>query len=187
MEGEAGILEDGVEIATFDGRLIEAQERVRGEDHESEKRDRDHRLYGERAGLERRRQMAAEGGNRAAEQREDQDPEQQRALVVSPHAGDLVEQRLHRVRVLRHVDDREIRRDVAPGQAAEGEDDQGELCVRSGPGERHRALIAALRAEQRHHGLHAGRRQRQHQREMADLRDHVTCPCPSCPANGRSV
>ena len=60
-----------------------------------------------------RRQVRAEGRDRGAEQGEDQHPQHHRAFMVSPHARDLVEQRLRRMRVRDHIRDREVRRHVA--------------------------------------------------------------------------
>ena len=52
-----------------------------------------------------------------AEQRQDQHPEQHRALVVAPGAGDLVDQRLRRVRVQRDQPHREVGDDEGPASA----------------------------------------------------------------------
>ena len=49
----------------------------------------------------RRRQIVAEQRDRGAEQRQDEDPQHHRAFVIAPDAGDLVEQRLRRMAVLR--------------------------------------------------------------------------------------
>ena len=90
MEGEAGVLQDRIEIAALERRVGNAQERIRGgEDEEMEGRG-DPGLDGERIGLEHRRQIVAEGGDQRAEQGEDEDPQHHRAFVVSPHAGEPV-------------------------------------------------------------------------------------------------
>src|SRR3546814_20649479 len=61
---------------------------------EGDEADADPGLHAEHPCPEAGRQVAPEGGNGRAEEREDEDPQQHRSLVVAPHAGDLVEQRL---------------------------------------------------------------------------------------------
>ena len=58
-----------------------------------------------------------------AEHREDEDPQEHRALVVSPYAGELVDEGLRRVRVLDDVEDREVGGRIGEGQRREGEAD----------------------------------------------------------------
>ena len=118
------------------------------------------------------RQVVAEQRHRGAEQREDEHPQQHRAFVVAPHAGDLVEQRLVDVAVLGDVQHREIRRDIGVHQRREGERDQRELRQRGACAERHQPGVTRARAPQRHGRLHQRQRQRQDQREMAELDDH---------------
>ena len=94
---------------------------IGGEDDEEQEGDGDDGLHGQHVGAQRRRQVAPNSATAAAEQGEDQHPQQHRAFVVPPHAGDLVEQRLGRMRVGPHVLDREIRRDVGVHERDEGD------------------------------------------------------------------
>ena len=139
------------------------------------KPDADQRLDGEHAGAQRVGQVGAEDRDRRAEQREDQRPQQHRALVVPPHAADLVEQRLGRMRVGDDVGDGEVRRDVGLRERAEGQDHQERLRERGGAAQRHQPHIAARRADQRQRPLHQRDRQRQDQGEVAQLRNHGAC------------
>ena len=85
--------------------------RVKGfdvSDDEEQEGDADRALHREHVGLAAARQIVAEGRDRRAEQREDQHPEQHRAFVIAPDAGDLVEQRLGRMRVLPDILHREV-------------------------------------------------------------------------------
>ena len=41
MDREAGVLEDGIEVASLEGRGHEALERIRGQENEGEKSDAD--------------------------------------------------------------------------------------------------------------------------------------------------
>ena len=85
---------------------------------------------------------------------EDQHPQQHGALVVPPHAGDLVEQRLGRVRVGPHVLDREVGRDVGVGEGEEGDGEQGELGERGRLGDLPSGAHRGVRAPGRQRHLH---------------------------------
>ena len=86
MDGEAEILQDRVEVAAFERRVRQARERVGGDEDEQIEGAGDPRLHRQHMRLQRRRQIAAEGGDKRAEQRQDQHPQEHRALVVSPDA-----------------------------------------------------------------------------------------------------
>ena len=94
MEGETGVLQQRVQACAVQRRRPDALKGVGGEQREGEEARPDHRLDGQHAGLEGLPQAAAEHCHHCAEQREYQKPEQQRALMVPPHAGQSVEQRL---------------------------------------------------------------------------------------------
>ena len=152
--------------------------RVKGLDakhDEQEKGDGDAGLHGEHVGAQRVRQVAAEEGDGGAEQREDQHPQQHGAFVVPPHAGDLVEQRLGRMRIGPHVLDREVGRDVGVGERAEGDGEQRELGERGGLGDLHQAGIAGVRAPGGQHHLHQRHGEGQHDGEMSEFDDHGAC------------
>jgi hypothetical protein len=74
MNGETGILQDGVEIAAFERRVRDAQERIRRDQDEENECDRDRGLHREHGGLEPRRQVAAEKRDQRAEQAENEHP-----------------------------------------------------------------------------------------------------------------
>jgi hypothetical protein len=86
-------LQDRIEVAALVRCLRQPQERIRGGENEQVERRGDPRLHRQHVGFKGGRQVAAEGRDQRAEQREDQHPEQHRALVVAPHAGELVDQR----------------------------------------------------------------------------------------------
>ncbi len=190
MDREAQVLQDRVHAPAVKRRRRQAQERVRGEEDESEEAGADHALDREHARAQVRRQAGTEPGHGRAEQRQDQHPQDHRAFVVRPHTGDLVEERLGGVAVLRHGRQREIRGDVGVRERHEGQRHQRELSDRGAAGERHQRGIAARGAVERHHRLHDRQHQRQGESEMAELGDHgLACaasaegcsPC-QCPA-----
>ena len=177
MEGEARVLQQGVEIAPVEGRRVEPEERIGGGDHEDQETQADQRLHAQRPGPERRRQVAPEARHGSAVGGEDPDPEQHRAFVIAPGAGELVEQRLGRMGVGGDRRDREVGDDEAVHQARERRRDEEELGRRRRPRERHQAAIAEPRAERRRRRLHERHCQRENQGKMADLRDHSS-PSP---------
>ena len=99
MEGQCRILQDRVEAIAFDGRRVDAQERVGGEHDEEQEGEADRALYRHHAGAQFKRQVLTEERHGSTVESEDQHPEQHRAFVVSPYAADLVEQRLGRMRI----------------------------------------------------------------------------------------
>ena len=109
MDREPDVLQHRVEVVALDRRRHRAA--ANGLDvnrMKSEEGGSDPALHREHQRLEPVRQVAAEGRDQRTEQRQDQDPEEHRALVVPPHAGDLVEERLRRVGVLGDVEHREV-------------------------------------------------------------------------------
>jgi len=96
------------EIAALERRRDQPRERIGRRQDESQKRCADQALHAERVGAQPLRERPAGHGDQRAERRQDQRPQQHRSFVVTPHAGDLVDQRLHRVRILEHVDDGKI-------------------------------------------------------------------------------
>ena len=172
MEGECGVLQHGVQPLPVERRGTQPRERIRRGDDEQKKRRGDRALHGEHIRLELARQIGAEDRDRRAEQSEDQYPENHRAFVIPPHARDLVEQRLRRMRIAPDILDREIRGDVRRHQRDEGDRDQNELHLRSRSGDRGKLGIAEARAEQRQQHLHDGDAKREDQRVMTGLSNH---------------
>src|ERR1700729_2855825 len=76
MDCEARVLQDRIEVASFEWRGREPLERVRGQENEGEEGDADQALYGERVGVKLVRQRAAKQGDERAEDRENEDPQQ---------------------------------------------------------------------------------------------------------------
>ena len=66
-------------------------------------------------------------------------------------------------------------------ERGEGDRDQRELAERGAAADAHQAVVADAGAPERHDGLSERRAEREDQREMADLDDHVWPPSsPSC-------
>jgi hypothetical protein len=110
MHRQTEILQDRIEIAALGRHLGQPPKRTRCEEDEEVEGRRDPGLHRQHVGLEGRRQIDAEQRDQCAEYGEDQHPQQHRALVVAPNAGDLVDQRHLRMRVLVNNGDREVRR-----------------------------------------------------------------------------
>jgi hypothetical protein len=133
---------------------------------------------GQHVGAQRGGQVAAEEGDGGAEDGEDQHPQQHGALVVPPHAGDLVDQRLGRVRVGPHRLDGEVRRDVGVHEGEEGREHEAELDEGGRLGDGHQARIALPRAPRGQRHLHQRRGEREDEGEMSCLDDHGAAALP---------
>ncbi len=127
----------GLRSLALERRRRQALERVRGQQDEGEEGGADHPLHGERVGAQPRGQRAAEDGDERAERRQDQRPQQHRAFVVAPHAGELVDRRRGAVRILGDVEHREVGGQMRPGERGEGERDEDELAERGARPDRH--------------------------------------------------
>ncbi len=127
----------------------------------------------EHVGAQRSRQVCAERGDqRAEEDREDQHPEEHRALVIAPDAGDLVEQRLRGMGIGLHQRHRKIRLHIdgdEPGESQRHEEQPGQ---RGRPGHRHQRRVVPGRAPKRNERLHQRQREREHERVMGKFGDH---------------
>ena len=176
MEGEARVLQQRVEPLAVGGRRQHPLEGVRGEKDEQYEADRDQGLDGQRPGAQARRQIASEPRHRRAVHAEDQNPEKHGALVVPPHARDLVQKGFGRVRIAHHGEQREIRGHEGVGQAGKGKSDQQELGERGRPRQLHPRLVAAVRPDHRHAGLNQGDQEGEGEGEMACFRDHCASP-----------
>ena len=177
MHREADILQDRIEVAALERRLRHTREGIGSGENEKLERGRDPGLHAQHIGAQRSWKVSSEDRDHRAENGEDQRPEQHRAFVVSPHAADLVDERLLRMRVLEHIGDREIGRDVKGGQRCKRERDEQELHDRHRLGDSHQRAIADPRPDHRQCRLNERQRQRQHERVMADLGDHFDAPC----------
>ena len=172
MEGEAGVLQQRVEVAPVERSRIQPEERVGGGKHEDQEAEPDQRLHGQHPGPKRRRQVAPEDRHGGTIDCEDPDPEQHGALVIAPGAGELVEQRLGRVGIVGNRHHREVGDDEGLHQAGERRRDEDELRHRRRPRQRHQAAVPQPCAERCGGGLDQRHRQREDQGVMADLRNH---------------
>jgi hypothetical protein len=172
MDGEAEVLEHRIEVGAFDRRDRDAGERVGGEEDEQEECRTDPALHGQDQRLQPLRQVRPERRDDRAEQRQDEHPEEHRALVVPPDAGELVEERLRRIRILDDVDQREVGDHVGVGERGEGEADQQEPGDRRGRRDRGQPGVVAERADERHDRLHEGEPERQDEGEVSELGNH---------------
>ena len=97
--------------------------------------------------------------------------------MIAPYAGDLVDQRLQRMRILEHVGDGEIGSHVQGDEGRERKRNEQQLGKRSRARDIHQGGIAPTHAKNRQGRLDQGQAQRQHQRVMSGFRDHCDAPC----------
>ena len=181
MKREARVLEQRIEVVAVERRRVEAEERIRGRQDEDQEADPDQPLDRKHPGTQGGGQVAAEQRDQPAVERQDPDPENERALVVAPHAGEFVEQGLRGVGIVRHVRDGKIRHDEGVHQAGERRRNEEELRRHRGPGQRHPGRVVPLCADQRHQALDDRQREGQDQGVMTDLGDHGAAPFSSAP------
>ena len=93
--------------------------------------------------------------------------------MVPPNSGYPVDEWLGGMRVLVDVRHREIGNDVSVGQCREGQQDKAELHDGRRYCRAHEAGVMAREAPSRQNQLDDGDGERQKQREMANLNNHV--------------
>ncbi len=165
MEGEARILQDGIEALALRRHGVQPLERVRDGEHEAVEAQRHRALRLEHARAEALAQPAVAECHRHAGQRHHHHPQEHRALVVGPQPGQLVERRLVGVAVRGDQRHREVGDVERPAQRPERQERQPPLRDRGTAGARGLADVGRQRLEQRQGG-------RQPQRGVPDLDDH---------------
>ena len=163
VEGETGVLQDRIEILALERRVRDAHERIRRHQNEKLEGCRNPGLDRERVGLEHHRQIGAKRRHQGAEKRQDRNPQHHRAFVIAPDAGQPVDQRHLRVRILVDVEHREVGRDVADGERGKGDRDESELRERRRRRDAHENRIVGAGADDRHDALDQRQPERQHQ------------------------
>ena len=150
----------------------QAGEGIGGKQRKGQKAHGDGPHHRQHARQHNRRQAAAEARHRGHPQRQDQHPQQQRALVVAPQRGELVDGRQQAVAVGRHHCHRKIVAHKGAGQT--GKTDRAEHAdpQRQGRGQAHRRVVPAKTAPQRNHGQTQGHQQGEDQRQMSDFGNH---------------
>ena len=170
------VLKQGIQIAAVDRRRVQPFEGIGGKHRKCQETYGDQGLDGKDAGPQGRRQIGPEEADRQAIDREDQDPQQERALVIAPHTRDLVHQRLRRVGILGHVGDAEVGHHVGVHEAAKSDRDEEKLGHARGPGQGHPVGVAAPGADQRQGSLGHGDEERQDQGVMSDFGNQFASP-----------
>ena len=120
------------------------------------------------SGMDRRKQRDGRG-----EHRQNQNPQQHRAFVIAPDAGDFIDQRFRGMRVLDDIDEREIGLDMRDGQGQISVSHEAKSHQRGRRRDRHQALVAVDAAPYRQHGIDERQRQSEDERVMAGFDDHA--------------
>jgi hypothetical protein len=165
-------IEDRIEFRPVQRRGGQPQEGVGREEQEAEEGGADRALDPHHPRLQRLAQRSAEQGDSAAVDRQDQDPQQHRALVAAPGRTDAVDQGLRPVAVLSHQRNRIVPVEIARGQTDEGQGHEGELEAGRRPSDRHQGRIDAPGADEQRPRLHEGEHQGQAESELTDLGCH---------------
>ena len=173
MDREAGVLQDRIEVAALPRRRRDARERIGGEQNEKKKGRAEQPLHGERVGAQPVGHCVGENRDQRAAKRENEHPQKHRAFVVSPHAGDFIDERLQRMGILDHVDEREVGNDMRIGQRAIGERDEQELRDRRGARDAHQRGVVQASADEGNGELRQRQGERQNERVMSGFNDHA--------------
>ena len=151
MDGEPDILQHRIEVAALARRRIEPVERI-GRQQDEQRRRRPRSRPGRPA-----RWLSASPADclpnmatSAEEEGQDQHPQQHRAFVVAPDAGELVDQRDLRMRILPDVLRRKNPTSHGVGQRREGEGDNGKEQDGADRADLHQRPVATPGAENRH-------------------------------------
>ena len=158
MHRQADVLQQRVEPQPLGRRRIEPLERVRGHQQEGVESQAHEGLRGERRQQGLFRQAPLHQRDEAAGQRHHRDPQQHRAFVVAPGTGDLKDQRLFRMGILRHQRHRKIGPREEQHQRAERERAEQRLHHRRRPHQRGEIRPAFTLAEDAAEQLQAGKR-----------------------------
>ena len=130
VEGQAGVLEQGVQPPALDRRRVEPRERVRGEQQEGVEAEPDGGLGAKCSDQHRFAKSLAEQRDPRSRGGQHADPQQHRALVIAPCAREFVNPRLGAVAVGRDQCDRQVGAQEHGDEQGEGQ--QGENALRDG-------------------------------------------------------
>ncbi|MPN04570.1 hypothetical protein SDC9_151811 [bioreactor metagenome] len=173
VDDQAGVLQQRIKVAAFGGCGQQAFEGVGGEQDEEQEAETDQAERAEDAGDHGFRQLARQHGDQEGPPGEHQDPQQQRAFVSAPDAGDAVLDGQQRVGVLGDVDHREIVGDEGLGQAGEGEGDQQRHGRGGRAGEGDPGQAVGVGADQRQRAEEQCDQRGKDEGEMAEFGDHA--------------
>ena len=149
MENHADILQQWIEVAAINGVLRQAAaERIGGEEDKQQETKGDHPHHRQHPGDGVERHPAAEDGDGEGPDAEQQDPQQQRALVRPPGRRHPIPHRQRAVRVFRHVADGKVIDHEGVHQQQEGAADTGEQPTGQRPGQGHQPPVLPRRAPQ---------------------------------------
>jgi hypothetical protein len=167
------ILQQRIQVAAFRRARQQALEGAGGEQDEEQEAEGDQPERAEHAGDHDFRQLARQHGDGEGPPGQHQHPQQQRALVAAPDAGDAVLDGQQRIGVLGDVDHREIVGDEGLGQAGEGEGDEQRQrrSGRAGDGDPGQTVVVG--ADQRQGAEHQRDQRGEDEGEMAEFGNHA--------------
>jgi hypothetical protein len=173
---ERWILQKRIEPRALKRRGIESGERT-GQEKRVGQRAGGHRaLHADGAHPERFAQAPAMRGEGRAEHRRHAAPEQHRAFVVSPRAGDLVEKWFVRVRIVGDDREREVGAHERRDHQREGAQDAERGDLRARRARRAQPKIAAMAADKPRQHLEERRDQAEARQEQAEFGRHRPPP-----------
>jgi hypothetical protein len=185
MDGQAKVLEQGIEVTSLQRYREDAVEGVGGQQHKEQKANPHHAHDGQHPGHDLEWQIAAEGRDSGAPGGQKGRPEQQGALVGTPNRRDLKEGRHQGVGITGDIDDGEVVGQEGLHQESKGDGGKDELAPGQGAGHIHPVAVAPVGAHQGYRGLDQGQAQRQDQGKVTKFRDHWRSPPEARPGWSR--
>src|ERR1019366_223207 len=178
MNREREVLQYRVQIGAVLRRRNQALERIRGPQRKQQEAAADQSHDAEHTARETHRQLTAERSDRDAPDRQNQDPQQQRAFVRSPHGSNAIEQRQVGVRVSGDVQHRKIAVDEGIHKARESDGHEHELTRHCGTGDGHPDGPAAPSADEPEKRLRDAEAECQDKGKYPEFRCHLVTPTP---------
>ena len=173
MEDHPRVLQEGIEVGPFGGRREKTQEGVGGQEHEEEEPHADETHHARHARDHVGWEALRGKGHGRAPPTERHGPKENRAFVRTPGRGHLVVPREHRVGVVRHIEDREVRDVERIRQTGESDRAEKRIGRRGRACDRHERAVAPRGPDERQHALNDAQRKAQDECEVSELRNHL--------------
>ena len=173
MNNQSGILQQRIQIVAIEGRVREQSlKRVRCQQRESQKTHCHHAHHTQHPRDHHQREAAAKRRHRSHPAGQNEHPQQERALVVSPQGRKFEDRWQQTIGVGGYHGHREIVLQKAHGQQRKGHSNENRHTYGQGGRHVHSGNIAPHRAPHRHHSQPNCQHKGNDQRDVAKLGDH---------------
>ena len=172
VKHQAGVLQQRIQIAPIGRNVAQAQKRIGGDQHEQQETDRHQSQNTQHPRYHHLGQLTGKKRHRHHPGAQHHQPQQQRAFVPTPNAGNAVDIGQFGIGMLRHISDGEVIGKKSIGQTAKGECRQQPQRLRAGACQRHPVGAPLLAADHAQNTQRQRHKERQDQRKMTNFRNH---------------